>query len=156
MICDKITRQQNLSDAAEVFDLEEALKFVEFKLPPPRELSVTDVDSTRKSSMTRIWNSSKDVVVSTDMVAGSLQEARSQELPMLLLVRMITRTTREQPEEKEEGKGEPMEVDDPPRDERLRHVLFDYILTNFPARSVLFEPPLSQFQGFSIGLPGKN
>lgn len=83
--------------------------------------------------MSRIWDSSKDLVVSADMTAGSLQESRSQDLPMLLLVRMVTRIMPKKFDEEENVKEESMEVDGPP-EERLRHVLFDYILTNFPAR----------------------
>ena len=108
---------------------------MEFKLPSPRDLSSSDACDIQKSSMTRIWDSSKGLIISADMTAGSLQESRSQDLPMLLLVRMVTRSIPEKFEEEKDVKEDSMEVDDTPRDERLRHVLFDYILTNFPARS---------------------
>lgn len=59
---------------------------------------------------------------------------------MLLLVRMVTRVD---PEEEEEAKGEEsnadeksgsMEVDKVPRRERIRQILFDYVLVDFPSR----------------------
>ena len=67
--------------------------------------------------------------------------ALSQDLWMLLLVRMVTRVD---PEEEEEAKGEEsnaedeksgsMDVDKVPRRERIRQILFDYILVDFPSR----------------------
>lgn len=123
----------------DAIDLDEALRFVEFKLPPPKELTDSDMRAMQKSSMTRIWESSKDLVVSSDVTAGPLQESRSQDLWMLLLVRMLTRSSPGKVEEEEpvEEKEELMEVDNLPRHERVRHILFDYIMSNFPAREGL-------------------
>jgi symplekin len=104
-----------------------SLDLVDFKLPPPKELSEPDRLQLVQKTVERIWNNAQD---------GSV------EMWMLLIVRMITRVT-EPPEEKEtdienveEGKEgeEGGEVDFYARQDRLRQVLCDYIMADFPSR----------------------
>ena len=95
--------------------------------------------------MARIWETSKDLVPPSETALQTRQPsqgASSQDLWMLLLVRMITRAD---PDEIESGKGkessedeksETMEVDTPSGADRIRQTLFDYILTDFRTRYV--------------------
>ena len=56
---------------------------------------------------------------------------------MLLLVRMVTRVDPEAKGEEsnaEDEKSGSMDVDKVPRRERIRRILFDYILVDFPSR----------------------
>jgi symplekin len=89
--------------------------------------------------MLRIWDTSRDFVPassSSEIASGSLQETRSQDLWMLLLVRLLTRSrpdTQEEEKDEEEAEGG-MEVDQISKHDRVRELLFDYVLNNFPAK----------------------
>ena len=110
----------------------------ELKLPVPREFADIEKQTIVRSSMSRIWDASESFQPPpTDMSlsTGSLQEAQSQDLWMLLLVRTVTRAV---PDEKDKREKEGnMEVDELSKNDKIRQVLFDYIMTNFPARENL-------------------
>ncbi|KAL5492454.1 hypothetical protein ACEPAI_3901 [Sanghuangporus weigelae] len=145
-ISEKVGLQPDIAEGVEPIDIDEALRFAEFRLPPPREISEPEQRALVRQSMSRIWETSREFMTSSEAAASSHQPshgALTQDLWMLLLVRMITRVNPEDEESKTEGdnaeneRRESMEVDKAPRRERIRQVLFDYILTDFPSREWL-------------------
>ncbi|KAH8111033.1 Symplekin tight junction protein C terminal-domain-containing protein [Phellopilus nigrolimitatus] len=144
---DELSRNQglppDLPEGVELIDVDEALRFADFKLPPPREVSESERRALVRSSMSRIWDTSSDLTPTGEAMSTShqlVQSAPSQDLWMLLLVRMITRLTPPTEDgdvQNEEDKTNSMEVDTISRQERIRQTLFDYIMTDFPARERL-------------------
>ena len=129
-----------LPDENELIDLDEPLQLANFRLPPPREFLTSEKESIMKSSMSRIWNTNgllgNSTAAFSDQQVG--QGASSEDLWMLLLVRMITRAS---PGEGAGGvdegeKLESMQVGGVSVKERIRQIVFDYVLTDFPGRLV--------------------
>ncbi|KAF9482650.1 hypothetical protein BDN70DRAFT_874838 [Pholiota conissans] len=119
------------------------LSLVEFKLPPPKDLSEDDRNGVIASSISRIWDGAEDLralgegIAPESVLAGGNSAA---EMWMLLLVRMITRVA-EPPEDlgngaeaTEESKDENADLDYYFRQDQLRQKLCDYIMADFPAR----------------------
>lgn len=112
------------------------LQLIDFKLPPPRELSDDDRATLMKNSVTRIWTESEEPDVGT-------ASASSTEMWMLLIVRMVTRVAVPPPDEddnsddgskKDHMDDDALESDFYARQDRLRQTLCDYIMADFPAR----------------------
>ncbi|THH09925.1 hypothetical protein EW145_g1681 [Phellinidium pouzarii] len=141
----------DLPEGVELIDVDEALRFADFKLPPAREVSEVERGLIVRSSMARIWDTCSEAGTTGEAALGMCQPgqgASSQDLWMLLLVRMITRLV--PPEEdggdenengvngdKDVDKKDSMEVDTVSRQELIRQILFNYIMTDFPARERL-------------------
>lgn len=120
------------------------LSLVEFKLPPPRDLSEDDRNALVSTSISRIWDGAEELralgegIAPESALAGGNSAA---EMWMLLLVRMITRVA-EPPvdlgssskESAEESKDGSAELDYYFRQDQLRQKLCDYIMADFPAR----------------------
>lgn len=134
----------DLPEGVELIDVEEALRLADFKMPPPR--LVSDDDERRalvKSSMARIWNTNGGFVSVNEPIVNTITRGNSpQDLWMLLLVRMITRvidlaspnegTT--EPGGSDRKEDESMDLVVHSRQEKIRQILFEYIMTDFPLR----------------------
>ncbi|KAJ8521574.1 hypothetical protein ONZ45_g1743 [Pleurotus djamor] len=109
------------------------LRLVEFKLPSPKELEDDTRISLLTDGMKRIWNGADEArqsEVGSDRIGGS-----QQEIWMLLIIRMITRSAEppdDSPEPKEEDSEEVVPFEG--RHDRLRQILCDYIMADFPSR----------------------
>ncbi|KAI0050978.1 hypothetical protein FA95DRAFT_1555019 [Auriscalpium vulgare] len=111
---------------------------IDFKVPPPRQLSDPERESVVKSTMARIWGSSSDLSDGSSAGVGM----GPQDLWMLLIVRMITRVV--DPDERlDKGKGKAEDGEGEEEDEmlvlyerqdRLRRTLCDYIMADFSGR----------------------
>jgi symplekin len=125
-------------------DEKAALQLVDFKLPPPKELSSDDQDHLIENAVYRIWTGAEELMAGESMtdlppVGGSL----STELWMLLIVRMVTRVTEPPLDEMDETdaaakkvseEGTDNELNFYARQDRLRQTLCDYIMSDFTAR----------------------
>lgn len=119
------------------------LKMIDFKLPPPKELSEPERFRLIGSSITRIWDGAEEMkaneVGPVDVTQASGQSAT--DMWMLLLVRMITRVAEPPPsfsqgvddKEEAENRGE-LVHDFYARQDQLRQTLCDYIMSDFPSR----------------------
>lgn len=139
---------EDLPDGIELIDVEEALKFADFKMPNPQLASEVEERALLKQSMTRIWKSSGDLVSINDSALRTAAKGSSPaDLWMLLLVRMITRAN--SPEEQtsdgndNETSLELNVANSPQRHNEIRETLFNYIVDNFPSRSVFTQSTIT-------------
>ncbi|KAG5647460.1 hypothetical protein DXG03_009391 [Asterophora parasitica] len=112
------------------------LQLIDFKLPPPRELTEVERMQQLDVSVKRIWDGAEELKVSGDAlpVESTLAGGHSAtEVWMLLLVRMITRVA-EPPKEEDAIDGEGPQHDFYVRQAELRRTLCDYIMADFPSR----------------------
>ncbi|KAF8074984.1 Symplekin tight junction protein C terminal-domain-containing protein [Lyophyllum atratum] len=111
------------------------LQLIDFKLPPPRELSDNERTQQLRTSVTRIWDGAKEI--NEDALPVESTQAGGHSAPeiwMLLLVRMITRVA-EPPPTDDDAMDESGPVHDfYVRQDELRQNLCDYIMSDFPAR----------------------
>lgn len=110
---------------------------IDFKLPPPKDLSEDGRITLINSSARRIWEGALEL--RGDLVpADSTQAGGSSavELWMLLLVRLITRVAKP-PIELEETEDDKQVADYYSRQDQLRQTLCNYIMSDFPSRLVL-------------------
>ncbi len=129
----------DLPDGVELFDVEEALRLADFKMPPPRLASDDERGALVKSSMARIWGSYGELMSMNDPGLSVARGSSPQDLWMILLVRMITRSASQDPAAEQDGndsndKDVSMDLVVPSRHEKIRQILFEYIMTDFPAR----------------------
>ncbi|KAF4593990.1 hypothetical protein EYR40_008788 [Pleurotus pulmonarius] len=111
------------------------LQLVEFKLPPPKDLDEEERITQLRVGVSRIWNGAEEARQGADVTHAD----PAQDMWMLLIIRMITRAA-EQPDDGTqldiEGKAEEdtalatLES----RHDRLRQILCDYIMADFPSR----------------------
>ncbi|KAF4593096.1 hypothetical protein EYR38_008806 [Pleurotus pulmonarius] len=112
------------------------LQLVEFKLPPPKDLDEEERITQLRVGVSRIWNGAEEARQGADVTHAD----PAQDMWMLLIIRMITRAA-EQPDygtqlDDIEGKTEEdtalatLES----RHDRLRQILCDYIMADFPSR----------------------
>lgn len=114
-------------------------------MPSPEEIPENERGVVVQSSMSRIRDSGGEVAPMTDsayVAREPYQSASPQDLWMLLLVRMITRASEDGDENdsadlRDENSMELVEANTFSRQDRIRQTLFDYTMTNFPARSVI-------------------
>jgi symplekin len=122
----------------------------DLKVPPPQNLEPQERDIILKSSIRRIREGAADLVTS-DAASGSGGDAGgggTPELWMLLVVRMITRggmarKGRRKGKEKAEGGEEEQDGEDEravteryAEQDRLRSMLYDYVMADFSRRYV--------------------
>lgn len=113
--------------------LANTMQLLDFKLPPPKELSDEERVSLVLSSVSRICESSDDLKSNGEVLPPESAQTGGHsptELWMLLLVRMVTRVVDVPPIYPEEA----LVNDFHDRQDRLRRKLCDYIMTDFPAR----------------------
>lgn len=126
-------------DEPDLMDMEEALRFADFQMPPPREVSDLERSAMVRSSMARIWDTGGELTFVNETMLTTHQPGQGalpQDLWMLLLVRMLTRAVPDDGEGEDELQKETQMdvVDTLSREDRVRQALFDYILTDFPSR----------------------
>ena len=111
----------------------------EFKLPPPKELPEEIKDALIRNSLTRIWDGSKGLVSGSAALSPTAETSRTTpgDMWMFLIVRLVTRTADPAMFEDEDSR---MQTDDEepsdvyPYQDRLRQILCDYIISDFPSR----------------------
>ena len=76
-------------------DMVPDLQAVDFKLPPPKELTEEEQTMLVRNSLGRIWDGAKDLAPSESMLdaASDTRGASAIDMWMLLLVRLVTRVT---------------------------------------------------------------
>ena len=113
------------------------LDMQEFELPPPTDLSDEVRDALVRSSLTRVWDGSTGLV-SGAMAMPEGTKTTPGDMWMFLLIRLITRTTDPAVfvDARMDVDGETEEVDFYSHQDRLRQVLCDYIIADFPSRLV--------------------
>lgn len=110
------------------------LQLVEFKLPPPKDLDEEERITLLRVGVSRIWTGAEEARQGSDVTHAD----PAQDMWMLLIIRMITRAA-EQPDDVAqldiEGKAEEDAVATlESRHDRLRQILCDYIMADFPSR----------------------
>ncbi|KAH9846038.1 Symplekin tight junction protein C terminal-domain-containing protein [Lenzites betulinus] len=113
----------------------------DFKLPTPRELEAEEREELLRKALTRIRDGAKELASNEPADVGDGPRSSSADMWMLLLVRMVTRVSDpgETQEDDEEGAkdGERAVVrrsEIYERQDRLRHALCEYIMSDFPGR----------------------
>jgi len=123
------------------------LGMIDFRHPPPRDLSEEDRTNVISKTLGRIWDGAEEL--RNGISPDSLQAGGNSgsELWMLLIVRMITRVAEPPPDFNGDEAMEEAKVvlhDYYARQDQLRQTLCDYIMTDFPSRFVdrllKFEP----------------
>ncbi|KAJ7077855.1 Symplekin tight junction protein C terminal-domain-containing protein [Mycena belliarum] len=112
------------------------MELLDFKLPPPRDLSEEERSSCVRSSVSRIWDGSEDLKSNGEALPADSTQAGGHsptEMWMLLLVRMMTRVV--EPPRTVQDEGDDLVVSGfYDKQDRLRQTLCDYIMADFPAR----------------------
>lgn len=106
-----------------------------FKLPPPSEPSEDGRLDVISGALTRIWDGADELRVGLPVDPLLSTGTSASELWMLLIVRMVTRVA-EPPSDLEVDHKELHQLALYSRQDRLRQTLCDYIMTDFPSRSV--------------------
>ncbi|KAJ6591683.1 Symplekin tight junction protein C terminal-domain-containing protein [Mycena vulgaris] len=112
------------------------MQLLDFKLPPPKDLSEEERSSLVRSSVSRIWDGSEDLKSNGEALTPDSTQAGGHsptEMWMLLLVRMITRVVDPPPIIMDES-DDVVVNDFFDKQDRLRQTLCDYIMSDFPAR----------------------
>ncbi|KAJ7115848.1 Symplekin tight junction protein C terminal-domain-containing protein [Mycena epipterygia] len=112
------------------------MQLLDFKLPPPKDLSDEERLSLVRSSVSRIWDGSEDMKSNGEALPPDSTQAGGHsptEMWMLLLVRLVTRVVDPPPTSPEEG-NDVVVSDFYDKQDRLRQTLCDYIMSDFPAR----------------------
>jgi symplekin len=117
------------------------LQLIDFKLPPPKELSDDARALLMKNSVFRIWEEAQDTTFVEQVASGG---ASATEMWMLLIVRMVTRVATPPVDEEDTDKDameehtgdDALELDFYARQDKLRQTLCDYIMSDFPTRCV--------------------
>jgi symplekin len=107
------------------------LQAIEFKLPPPKDLTEGDRMELITCSIARIWTGADELPVDSLQAGGT----SPNEVWMLLLVRMITRVA-QPPVDQDTGEDTKDKIvhDFYMRQDQLRQKLCDYIMSDFPSR----------------------
>lgn len=114
------------------------LNLADFKLPPPKEPSEDGRLNVISGSLARIWNGADELRMGLPLDPTQSIGMSASELWMLLIVRMVTRIA-EPPLYFDANGADPKEsfqLDLYSRQDRLRQILCDYIMSDFPSRSV--------------------
>ncbi|KAJ7180551.1 Symplekin tight junction protein C terminal-domain-containing protein [Mycena filopes] len=141
---DKLNEELSGEDGgggADAIDIDSVLannmQLLDFKLPPPKELSDDERVALVRSSVARIWDGSEDLKSNGEGLPPDSTQAGGHgptEMWMLLLVRMVTRVVDPPPVGPDEGADSVVLNDFYDRQDRLRQTLCDYIMADFPAR----------------------
>lgn len=118
------------------------MQLLDFKLPPPKELSDEERGSLVRNSVARIWDGFEDLKSNGEALPPDSTQAGGHspsEMWMLLLVRLVTRVVDPPSDSPEEGDDSVVLNDFYDRQDRLRQTLCDYIMSDFPARYVLLR-----------------
>ena len=117
-----------------------SLQFIEFRMPPPKELSDEERNTLIRSIMTSICETIED----EDEVHVPIEGGGTTELGILLLVRMVTRVALPPNEDGDGMQNAEKEEDDKASDaarmnilskqEMARQAICDYVVKKFPSR----------------------
>ncbi|KAJ7355393.1 Symplekin tight junction protein C terminal-domain-containing protein [Mycena albidolilacea] len=113
------------------------MQLLDFKLPPPKELSDEERGSLVRNSVARIWDGFEDLKSNGEALPPDSTQAGGHspsEMWMLLIVRLVTRVVDPPSDSPEEGDDSVVLNDFYDRQDRLRQTLCDYIMSDFPAR----------------------
>jgi len=134
---------QDDDDTADAAALDEKeLLTLDFKMPAPSPLAESQRSALVRTSITRIWDGAGDLAPGASAPVGG-PGSGPQEMWMLLIMRMITRVMdtdhNMEGQEGEDGRTESQDSDENAlalyeRQDRLRQVLCDYIMTDFSER----------------------
>ena len=113
-----------------------------FKLPPPRDLSEEEQTRHVQELLKRIWEDVDDLKVSGDVNPAQAGGHAAIELWMLLLVRMVTRVAYPPSTEQINETGDAYDNGSVVhefyvRQDQKRQILCDFIMSDFPARCVV-------------------
>ena len=147
---------RQLSGGAKVVDEEEAvtqlpetalsLDLSDFKLPSPKDFTEADRATVMRRVVNRICEGGEEFQEVTHVSSAG---ALSDDMWMLLIVRMITRVTEPvvgMPRNGDMSNAEDEQpVDVASRQDRLRQVLCDYIMADFPSRYTFLHLGASSF-----------
>ncbi|KAI0820808.1 Symplekin tight junction protein C terminal-domain-containing protein [Trametes gibbosa] len=132
------------AEAALDHDMDAAeLPLVDFKLPTPRELEADERDELLRKAIARIREGAKDLAPNEPADLGDGPCSSPADMWMLLLVRMVTRVSDPaEVQEEEDGEGDGKDEEGAvvrrseiyERQDRLRHALCDYIMSDFAGR----------------------
>lgn len=118
------------------------LQLIDFKLPPPKELTDAERVYLIRNAIVRIREGAEELTSGAETSLEHANRHGSTELWMLLLVRMVTRVAHPPPDitmgEPDDAPdlGPVSELDFYARQDQQRQTLCDYIMADFPARSV--------------------
>ncbi|KAJ7890667.1 Symplekin tight junction protein C terminal-domain-containing protein [Mycena olivaceomarginata] len=132
---DKLNEELGAVDIDSV--LANNMQLLDFKLPPPKELSDEERGSLVRNSVARIWDGFEDLKSNGEALPPDSTQAGGHspsEMWMLLLVRLVTRVVDPPSDSPEEGDDSVVLNDFYDRQDRLRQTLCDYIMSDFPAR----------------------
>lgn len=124
------------------------MELLDFKLPPPKDLSEEERSSLVRNSVSRIWDGSEELKSNGDALPPDSTRAGGHspaEMWMLLIVRMVTRVV-DPPTISPDGGDDIVMGDFYDRQDRLRQTLCDYIMSDFPARYVPIHASLGLAQ----------
>ena len=117
-----------------------SLQFIEFRMPPPKELSDEERNTLIRSIMTSICETIED----EDEVHVPIEGGGTTELGILLLVRMVTRVALPPNEDGDGMQNAEKEEDDKASDaarmnilskqEMARQAICDYVVKKFSSR----------------------
>ncbi|KAG6891200.1 hypothetical protein C0995_008452 [Termitomyces sp. Mi166 len=127
--------------AADIHATATNLQLIDFKIPPPRELTEEERMQQLSSAVNRIWIGAGDLNAGGEALPVESTQAGGHsptEIWMLLIVRMITRVAEPSPEDDEPMETTP-EHDFYARQDQLRQTLCDYIMSDFPSRHVKLD-----------------
>lgn len=112
------------------------LDLTDLKLPPPKEPSEDDRLGVISGSLTRIWEGADELRMGLPVDPFQSTGISASELWMLLVVRMITRIAEPPPgfDGDREDSEEFLQLNLYSRQDRLRQILCDYIMADFPSR----------------------
>ena len=114
------------------------LDLADFKLPPPKEPSEDGRLNLISGSLTRIWDGADELRMGLPLDPTQSTGISASELWMLLIVRMITRIAEPPPDYDANSvdSKELLQLDLYSRQDRLRQILCNYIMSDFPSRLV--------------------
>ncbi|KAG6910030.1 hypothetical protein DXG01_013754 [Tephrocybe rancida] len=122
--------------ATDIHAIAANLQLVDFKLPPPRDLTEDERTQQLGNAVKRIWDGAEELNVNGESLPVESTQAGGHsptEIWMLLIVRMITRVTEPPPEDDTMDDSAP-EHDFYTRQDQLRQTLCNYIMSDFPSR----------------------
>lgn len=132
----------NIQDNLEEDDA--GLQSIDFRMPPPQELSQEARDRLVRSSMLRICDTFEDQSIRMDDPHLSIEGNGLSELGLLLLVRMVTRVAVPSPV-RDRDPQEPLDNEPADNDvvntsnilsyqDKARQTICDYVVKDFPSR----------------------
>lgn len=115
---------------AELPEVALSLDLTDFKLPSPKDLTEVDRVTLMRGVVDRICDGGEEFQEAPHALpAGAL----SDDMWMLLIVRMVTRVAEPAVDIPQNGEEEQL-ADFPSRQDKLREVLCNYIMVDFPSR----------------------